>query len=41
MKSNFQYFATLVESDPMTKENILISNTVETSSTWAKLEDYV
>jgi len=41
MKTNYQYFATLVENEPMTKESILISCKVEKSDGWAKLEEFV
>jgi hypothetical protein len=41
MKSNFAHFASLIENEPMTKENILLSTKIEKSDGWAKLADFV
>ena len=41
MKSNFEYFASLVEDESMTKENILISNKIEKTDGWNTLSDFI
>jgi len=41
MKANFEYFATLVEDEAMTKESILISTKIEQSDGWSAISEFV
>jgi len=41
MKTNFEYFASLVEDEPMTKESILISSKIEKSDGWGAISNFV
>lgn len=41
MKADFEYFASLVESEVMTKESILISSKIEKSDVWNNIAEFV
>ena len=41
MKADFEYFASLVENEIMTKESILLANKNETDTTWNSITDLI
>ena len=41
MKANFEYFASLIENEPMNKDNILLTISKRESSEWDAISDFI